>query len=77
VRAIRRIHEGERALAYQPECGTSQVVSMASLWLVGAASLALAHALGGHADPIGNNIRVCASARVMTWFAAVTRYRWS
>ena len=46
-RAIRRVHEGERALAYHPACGTSQVVAMASLWLVGTASPLLAHALGG------------------------------
>jgi len=47
VQAIRRIREGERALAYQPGCGTSQIVSMASLWLVGTASPLLALALGG------------------------------
>lgn len=47
VRAIRRIREGERALAYQPGCSTSQLVSMVSLWLVGAICPLLALALGG------------------------------
>jgi hypothetical protein len=33
-RAIRRIRGGEHDLAYQPGCGTSEVVSAATLWLV-------------------------------------------
>lgn len=50
VRAIRRVREGERALAYQPGCGTSEIVAMASLWLVGVASPLLALALGGRSS---------------------------
>jgi hypothetical protein len=47
ARAIRRIRDGERSLAYHPGCGTSGVVSALSLWLVYATSLLFAFAVGG------------------------------
>jgi hypothetical protein len=47
--AIRRIHEGEHALAYQPGCGTSDAVTAVSLWVVYVASVVFTFVLGGSA----------------------------
>ena len=47
TRAIQRIREGERALAYAPGCGTSEVVSVATLWLVYLTSLIFTIVVGG------------------------------
>lgn len=46
ARAIRRIRDGERSLAYQPGCGTSEVVSSVTLWLVYVTSMLLSLAVG-------------------------------
>ena len=43
--AIHRIGNGERELAYQPGCGTSEVVFAVTLWLVFASSLVISLAL--------------------------------
>jgi Domain of unknown function (DUF6391) len=45
--AIRRIRRGERALAYHPGCGTSEVVAAVSLWLLCVSSVVLSLALDG------------------------------
>jgi hypothetical protein len=47
TRAIRRIHEGEHALAYQPGCGTSEAVSAVTLWLMYVASVLFTLVIGG------------------------------
>jgi hypothetical protein len=49
VRSIRRILDGERSLAYQPGCGTSEVVSSVTLWLVYVTSMLFSLAVGGSA----------------------------
>jgi hypothetical protein len=49
ARSIRRILEGERSLAYQPGCGTSEVVSSVTLWLVYVTSMLFSLAVGGSA----------------------------
>ncbi|MFN0252816.1 MAG: DUF6391 domain-containing protein [Kofleriaceae bacterium] len=47
--SIRRIRGGERSLAYQPGCGTSEVVSAVSLWLVVVTSMVFSLVVGGSA----------------------------
>lgn len=49
ARSIRRILDGERSLAYQPGCGTSEVVSSVTLWLVYVTSMLFSLAVGGSA----------------------------
>jgi hypothetical protein len=44
---IRRILDGERSLAYQPGCGTSEVVSAVTLWLVYVSSALFSLVVGG------------------------------
>jgi hypothetical protein len=48
-RSIRRILDGERTLAYQLGCGTSEVVSSVTLWLVYVTSMLFSLAVGGSA----------------------------
>jgi hypothetical protein len=45
----RRILDGERSLAYQPGCGTSEVVSSITLWLVYMTSMLFSLAVGASA----------------------------
>jgi hypothetical protein len=47
ARAIHRIRSGEKALAYLPGCGTSEVVFAVSLWLVFASTMVVSLVLGG------------------------------
>src|SRR5690606_24530867 len=47
ARSIRRILDGERSLAYQPGCGTSEVVSSVTLWLVYVTSMLFSLAVDG------------------------------
>jgi hypothetical protein len=47
MRAIRRILDGERSLAYLPGCGTSDLVSAVALWLVYVSSALLSLVVGG------------------------------
>jgi hypothetical protein len=46
-RAIRRMQAGEHSLAYQPGCGTSEVVFAVTLWLVYVTSMLLPLVIGG------------------------------
>jgi len=65
ARSIRRVRSGERSLAYQPGCGTSEVVSMVSLWLVYVTCVLLSLVIGG-------SIAVFVALSVITfrmWFA--------
>ena len=45
-RAVQRIGAGEHALAYQPGCGTSEVVSAAVMWLAFATTLVCSLVVG-------------------------------
>jgi len=49
TRSIRRILDGERSLAYQPGCGTSEVVSSVTLWLAYVTTMLISLAVGGSA----------------------------
>ena len=49
AKSIRRILDGERSLAYQPGCGTSEVVSSVTLWLVYVTSVLFSLAVDGSA----------------------------
>ena len=45
--SIRRIRDGERSLAYHPDCGTTAVVVAVTFWLVYVSSLLFSFVIGG------------------------------
>jgi hypothetical protein len=47
TKSIDRILSGERSLAYQPGCGTSEVVSAVTLWIAYVSSMILTLVAGG------------------------------